>query len=324
MVPQGADTHSTSRVLVAIAKLCFEAGDIDKLCQHILILTKRHSQIKQSITKLIQECCTYVDLIKDYQTQMKYIETLRTVTAGKIYVECERARLTLKLAHMKEGEGKIDEAATVLQELQVETYGSMEKKEKVELILEQMRLCLLKKDYVRTQIISKKIQPKYLEEKELQELKLKFYDYMVKYDQSESSYLNICRHSMAIYNTPIVKEDVFKRSSVLKNCVVYIILAPFDNEQSDLLSRLKEEKALNDIPHYQEILKLFSTCELINWTVWEESVLQLLRNGIKGSEHEAEPTGVFAHDEIGNKRWADLKSRVVEHVSCNQIISGFL
>jgi len=40
----------------------------------------------------------------------------------------------------------------------------MEKKEKVEFILEQMRLCLAKRDFVRTQIISKKINTKYFEE----------------------------------------------------------------------------------------------------------------------------------------------------------------
>ena len=40
----------------------------------------------------------------------------------------------------------------------------MEKKEKVEFILEQMRLCLAKKDYIRTQIISKKISTKFFED----------------------------------------------------------------------------------------------------------------------------------------------------------------
>ena len=49
---------------------------------------------------------------------------------------------------------------------QVETFGSMERKEKVEFILEQMRLTLAKKDYIRTQIISKKISPKYFEDKD--------------------------------------------------------------------------------------------------------------------------------------------------------------
>ena len=37
----------------------------------------------------------------------------------------------------------------------------MERDEKVRFILEQMRLCMAKKDYIRTQIISKKINVKF-------------------------------------------------------------------------------------------------------------------------------------------------------------------
>lgn len=42
----------------------------------------------------------------------------------------------------------------------------MEKREKTDFILEQMRLCLAKHDYVRTQIISKKINTKFFQDKE--------------------------------------------------------------------------------------------------------------------------------------------------------------
>jgi 26S proteasome regulatory subunit N5 len=45
----------------------------------------------------------------------------------------------------------------------------------VELILEQMRLCLAKKDYIRTQIISKKINTKFFNDDGTQDLKLKYY-----------------------------------------------------------------------------------------------------------------------------------------------------
>jgi len=41
------------------------------------------------------------------------------VTEGKIYVEIERARLTKRLARIKEEEGNIDEAADILQEVAV-------------------------------------------------------------------------------------------------------------------------------------------------------------------------------------------------------------
>ncbi len=79
------------------------------------------------------------------------------MTAGKIYVEVERARLTKRLAEMLEKDDDVQKAAKTMQELAVETYGSMERKEKVDFILEQMRLCLATEDYIRTQIISKKV-----------------------------------------------------------------------------------------------------------------------------------------------------------------------
>ena len=63
--------------------------------------------------------------------------------------------------------------------LQVETFGTMEKKEKVEFILEQMRLCFETKDYIRTQIISKKISTKYFEAEDTEELKLRYNFYFL-------------------------------------------------------------------------------------------------------------------------------------------------
>ena len=42
----------------------------------------------------------------------------------------------------------------------------MDKREKVEFILEQIRLGLAKKDYVRTQIISRKINAKFLNQED--------------------------------------------------------------------------------------------------------------------------------------------------------------
>lgn len=62
---------------------------------------------------------------------MYFVIFCRTVTAGKIYVEVERARLTHKLALLKEADGDIEAAATAMQEMPVETFGSMDRKEKV-------------------------------------------------------------------------------------------------------------------------------------------------------------------------------------------------
>lgn len=57
----------------------------------------------------------------------------------------------------KEDDNDINEAAKILQEVQVETYGSMDRREKLEFILYQMKIMIRKKDYIRLFVISKKI-----------------------------------------------------------------------------------------------------------------------------------------------------------------------
>ncbi|XP_078257558.1 26S proteasome non-ATPase regulatory subunit 12 [Rhinoraja longicauda] len=304
-----SDMASTSRILVAIVKMCYDAKDWDILNENIVLLSKRRSQLKQAVTKMVQECYTYVSQITDLPIKLRLIDTLRTVTAGKIYVEIERARLTKHLAMIKEEAGELKEAAAILQELQVETYGSMEKKEKVEFILEQMRLSVAIKDYIRTQIISKKINTKFFQGENTEDLKLKYYNLMIQVDQHEGSYLSICKHYRAIYDTPCIEADTTKWQQALKSVVLYVILAPYDNEQSDLVHRISLDKKLEEIPKYRDLLKLFTTMELMRWSSLEEDYSQELR----GELAENACTDVFSNTEEGNKRWKDLKNRVVEH-----------
>jgi len=301
-----SDTHSTSRILVAMVKICFDTKNWDALNENIVLLTKKRGQIKQSVTKMIQEACTYVEKMPNKETRLKLIDTLRTVTAGKIYVEIERARLTRTLAKIREDEGDIATAANVLQELQVETFGSMDRKEKVEFILEQMRLCLAKKDYIRTNIISKKVSKKFFEDKDTVELKLKFYQLMIELDQHEGSYLAICKHYLAIYNSESIQADKEKMKEALCCVVLYLTLGAYDNEQSDLLHRVFKDKNMDEVTFHQKFLKNFITNEIINWS-------GLCKEFEKGLRSGDTATFVFGKGEGGDKRWAELKNRVVEH-----------
>ncbi|EDO29191.1 predicted protein [Nematostella vectensis] len=310
-----ADMHSTARILVCIVQLCFKAKDWNALNEHINLLTKRRSQLKQAVTKMIQESYMYIDQTPDMETKLKLIDTLRTVTAGKIYVEIERARLTMMLAKIKENEGNITEAANILQELQVvETFGSMERKEKVEFIMEQMRLCLAKKDYIRTQIISKKISPKFFDgDKEqvhgIHRNDIIFYPYQIILTVIKGMYLSdlFLKRQMSIFKNCNV-DDNKQAKGALKHVVLFLVLAPFDNEQSDLLHRVKEDKTLEEIPLYKELLKCFTTSELMNWAHVQQQY---------GPELHGSALGVFdTNTDNGKKRWDDLRKRVVEHVSC--------
>lgn len=60
---------------------------------------------------------------------------MKTVCDKKIYLEVEYARCCLDIVKLKEDDNEINEAARILQEVQVETYGSMNRIEKLEFIL---------------------------------------------------------------------------------------------------------------------------------------------------------------------------------------------
>ncbi|CAG8676603.1 21977_t:CDS:10 [Dentiscutata erythropus] len=235
---QAADLSSSTRVLIHIVKLCHQSGNWKLLNEYITLLSKKHGQLKQAITKMVQETMGYLDSTPDQETKLELIDTLRTVTEGKIYVEVERARLTRWLSKIKEDEGNINEAADILQELQVETFGSMEKREKTDFILEQMRLTLAKRDYTRMLIISKKINTKFFTDVEQQDLKLRYYELMIQHALHEEQYLNVCKYWRNVYDTPSIKEDETKWKEVLQNVIYFIVLSPYDNEQHDLLHQL--------------------------------------------------------------------------------------
>ena len=95
--------HSTAKVLVCIVQLCYEAKKWTLLNENIVMLTKKRSQLKQAVAKMVQECCKWISegTLPSKDVELELINTLRTVTEGKIYVEVERARLTHRLAKMK-------------------------------------------------------------------------------------------------------------------------------------------------------------------------------------------------------------------------------
>ena len=95
--------------------------------------------------------------------------------------QVEYARCVMLIVKSKENDNDILEAAQILQEVQVETYGSMDKREKLEFILYQMKIMLKKQDYVRFYIISKKINENNINDPEIADIKAMFYSYMAIY-----------------------------------------------------------------------------------------------------------------------------------------------
>lgn len=161
-------------------------------------------------------------------------------TGFKIFVEVERARVTRILSDMKKSQGDLNAAAEILCELQVETFGSMERREKTEFILEQVALCIEKGDWTQAGILSRKISTKYFtrkpkktpedKEKERKEreakgkrreddeasvekeddvtdLKLRYYEQQITLAKQDDKYLDACKHYRQVLDTESVEEN---------------------------------------------------------------------------------------------------------------------
>ncbi|EFA85935.1 26S proteasome non-ATPase regulatory subunit 12 [Heterostelium album PN500] len=296
---QVEDATSTSKIAVEIIKLCYEAKKLDLVNEKLVLLSKRRGQSRAAIRAIVQEAMIYVDEIKDMKLKLELIDTLRTITDGKIFVENERARLTRTLSKIKEDEGNISDAAKILQDLQVETYGSMEKREKIQFFIEQMRLCMNNKDFIRAQLIANKVNRKTLAEDESHDLKVEFYKQLIRYYTNDANYLEITRCYLQIYDTPYIQKDLEQMNAALKLACINIVLTPMGSEQSDLLNRILDYKPLNNLAVYKDLLTRFKTIELIRWT----SFVEVFKT-------ELNTQSIFS----GEKNcWNDLRSRVVEH-----------
>ena len=52
--------------------------------EQVLLLSKKHGQLKQATTKMVQTVMGFLDDTPNLDTKLSVIETLRTVTEGKV------------------------------------------------------------------------------------------------------------------------------------------------------------------------------------------------------------------------------------------------
>lgn len=113
----------------------FDEKEYVKLREWLIVLCKRRGQSKKATTDMVALCNTLKDKLPSREERFTMLNTLRTATEGKIFLEREYSQVTKELVEMYEADGKIDEAAKIIQEIAIETYGSLENKEKVDFIL---------------------------------------------------------------------------------------------------------------------------------------------------------------------------------------------
>ena len=310
------------------------------LNEQVLLLSKKHGQLKQAITRMVQVVMDFLDDTPNLEVKLSVIETLRTVTEGKIFVEVERARITRILSDIKKEQGDIKSACDILTELQVETFGSMTRREKTDFILEQVALCIENDDWVQAGILSRKISTRYFarrpkktpeqlekDQKEREEaekkrrpedppiekpddvtdLKLRYYEQQITLAKHEDNYLDVCKHYRQVLDTESVENNPEQLHAVLQRVIYFVLLAPYDNEQSDLLHRINLDSRNAEIPKDAALLKQFTISELMRWPMVEAQY----------GEHLCS-TDIFSKDKDPKDpkaytRYEALRHRVIEH-----------
>lgn len=234
------------------------------------MLSKRRGQAKKAIIDMVQLCITaFVDNMPTREERYNLLTTLREATDGKLFLEKEYANCTRMLCEMHEEDGRVDEATKIIQEIQIETYGSLINREKVDFILYQMKLVLMRQDFVRLQIMSRKISKKAIAEVGLESQKIEYFNFMTKYFIHEKIILDVAKSFHTIFETFAKNEAALdptgaNKNLAFQNFAFFLMLAPYSNEKVDLMNIVEKNNAreLDQNEIIAKFLKKFLTFEL--------------------------------------------------------------
>lgn len=269
------EMENTMFTVLETAGLCHHFKQWKLLEEQIASFARRHGQFKEVIQKLVQTCVKFLDDTPDVDTKLSFMDALLGVAEGKIYLELERARLTMqKCAVIEKDKGDIKGAGEVIKDLQVETYGSIERREKTTYILEQMRVFLACRDpayFIRAKIRSNHIGPKTLNA--FPDLALKYHEYQLEIHHQEEDYLEM---SKALLKARELGENQKEKDGTATEAVLACILSPYSEEQHKLLESLKKDFAIGEIPFCKKLLHLFTTYEIIVWPFEDQDVFRFV------------------------------------------------
>lgn len=293
------DISSLKAVVLGMVNVCKAAPtNWPKLNFTITTIAKRHQQSRHAVSAVLEQCMGWVDEAPDEAAKVALITALRDVTDGKIYAEAERAKLTRSLAVIKEAQGDVAGACEVMLDVYVETFGALTKREKIDFILDQIRLCILKEDWVRVTIVAKKVQTKFLEEEDMQDLKLRYYGLLGDFYLREKDAFSLAKAYHAMASTPCKAEDDGPGGwrPLLASAVLFLCLASRTPEQKQMLHAVaKDERLGPKLPAWEATIKLFTTDEIIAFPLASQAEVEAQLKAVIGEYKLPEAEALFGH-----------------------------
>lgn len=280
---------------VKVFELLQRHGDIDKLVATVTILCNKRGQFTKTVSELVQKCMKMIEEIPRQEEKIRFVSSIKDICEKKIYLEVEYARCAMILVKYNEQDGKnLAEAAKIIENVQVETYGSMSKFEKIEFILYQMKLNILLEDNTKLYIVSKKINQKFLDDEGFHTLKFTFNLYSFRYNLIAKDFSGASDCLEKAYDALIlfVQGDEAKLDSLVnarfknllskpalaESAAAFRAIADFSPEKIEKLAALKTkfEQVLADKPSVLALLDSFLSGEITNCEPQSYSAKSLL------------------------------------------------
>eukprot|EP00915_Cephaloidophora_sp_WS-2016_P000147 GHVH01000234.1.p1 GENE.GHVH01000234.1~~GHVH01000234.1.p1 ORF type:complete len:412 (+),score=81.32 GHVH01000234.1:66-1301(+) len=279
-------------------------------------LTRKRGVAKTVVSALVEEVYQWTleeEFLKDESKVIEVLEFLCELTEGKIFVEVVRARVMNRLANYKEMSGDVPGAKSLLQDLQVESFTTMDTREKTEFIINQMRLILATKDYIRVEIASRKLSKKALDKEGLEDLKINYYHYLLAFHLHEGNYHQASECYAEIMDTTTYGADPELLSTAFTSRSLLAILEIATDETRELKSKLlqvyEEQTTIQNCDAAVCVKNLISSLlnsELTLWPLSEQEEASLKENVIfKDEPHQG-----------GEARFKLLASRILEKNLC--------
>lgn len=255
------DSKTCLDAALFLLSLCAEQKKWAKLCEYTTLLFKRRSQFKTVQERIVQHVFTFVPSSPSLDDEVALIACLRHVAEGKLFLEVERARLTKRYAEILEVNlNDVSKACEVLQEEQVENYGGLDKREKLEFLLDQIRLVWVKRDFVRMAILARKVNRKWLETKDVFDLKARLHGFLLHLHAHEGDLFQMAEDYLAQASCH-VESDPAQWNRDMQLAGVCLALSPNDSHQVSLMHVVLGSE-LRDADFVRELLTRLVTEEI--------------------------------------------------------------
>ena len=247
-----------------ILETLINRNDFQNFLKLFEYLTQRRNQSRESIISMVKYCINDIlPNLKNEKDSSDLLNTIIKVTEGKIFVEYEYSQAIKKMTEIYIKNKNIEEAAKLIQDVQIEAFGSLENDYKIDYILFQMKVLIEKGDYIRTLIVSNKIKRNHLDEEGIELLKIRFFKLMILYYIHEKNYLETSKCYKILYDfvksindklieiekehkeiKPKIMENYIQVKNdndlekLFENYVLYLSICPPELETKNMLNEL--------------------------------------------------------------------------------------